>query len=409
MPDINPTRLIDELKHLRTFGAVGTGVVRPSLSPDDMASRHWLRERMVEAGLDAHIDGIGNVIGRSHNRGKALLVGSHSDTQPRGGWLDGAMGVIYGIEIVRAFAEDPATRDDVAIDAVAWVDEEATYLGCLGSRSFCGVLSQEDSESATNTAGDRLTAAITAAALEGIAPARLEPARYVGYLEAHIEQGPYLEAAGHKIGVVTSIVGIRGCQIQFRGQQNHAGTTPMSYRKDAGVALIDFAYKLRQELQAIAGPKTVWTIGRVSFSPGAPSIIPGEAGMILQWRDPDQQRLDHFERTVNALAETASHAGQVAVTVRANRAPIKPTIMDEDLQQHIAAAAERHAPGQWVHMLSAAGHDPMVLSAHLPCAMLFVPSISGISHDFAEDTHEADIILGCQVLADAAAAILSRH
>ena len=138
MPDINPTRLIDELKHLRTFGAVGAGVVRPSLSPDDMASRRWLRERMVEAGLDAHIDGIGNVIGRSHNRGKALLVGSHSDTQPRGGWLDGAMGVIYGIEIVRAFAEDPATRD-VAIDAVAWVDEEATYLGCLGSRSFCGV------------------------------------------------------------------------------------------------------------------------------------------------------------------------------------------------------------------------------------------------------------------------------
>ena len=99
---------------------------------------------------------------------------------------------------------------------------------------------------------------------------------------------------------------------------------------------------------------------------------------------------------------------RVAVTVRANRTPIKPTIMDADLQQHIAAAAERHAPGQWVHMPSAAGHDPMVLSAHLPCAMLFVPSIGGVSHDFAEDTHEADIVLGCQVLADAAASILGR-
>ena len=244
MPSINPARLMAELKHLRTFGAEGTGVVRPSLSPVDMASRRWLHERMIEAGLDACIDGVGNVIGHSRNPGKALLVGSHSDTQPRGGWLDGALGVIYGLEIVRAFAEDPATLQ-FAVDAVAWIDEEGTYLGCLGSRSFCGVLTTEAIESAANADGYRLTEAITAAAVDGVPPARLEPARYVGYLEAHIEQGPYLEAADHKIGVVTSIVGIRGCRIQFRGQQNHAGTTPMPNRKDAGVGLIDFAYKLR--------------------------------------------------------------------------------------------------------------------------------------------------------------------
>jgi N-carbamoyl-L-amino-acid hydrolase len=182
----------------------------------------------------------------------------------------------------------------------------------------------------------------------------------------------------------------------------------MLNRKDAGVALIDFGYKLRQAFQAIAGPKTVWTIGRVAFHPGAPSIIPGEADMILQYRDPDEARLDQLEQTVNALAATTNHADPVKVTVLPNRAPIKPTIMDAALQQQLAAAAERHAPGAWVHMPSAAGHDPMMLSEHLPCAMLFVPSISGISHDFAEDTSEADIILGCQVLADAAAAILER-
>lgn len=407
MPAINSKRLIDDLNHLRTFGAVGTGVMRPSLSPVDMASRRWLRERMTEAGLEAHIDGVGNVIGRSRNQGKALLVGSHSDTQPRGGWLDGAMGVIYGIEIVRACAEDPATRD-LAIDAVAWVDEEGTYLGCLGSRSFCGVLDQAAIESAVNADGDRLTAALAGAALDGIPAARLESNRYVGYLEAHIEQGPYLEAQGNKIGVVTSIVGIRGCRIQFRGQQNHAGTTPMPDRKDAGVALIDFAYRLRQEFQAIAGPRTVWTIGQVAFSPGAASIIPGEAEMILQYRDPDDDRLDRFEATVNALVDTVNRTGPVEVESITNRVPITPTVMDAGLQQHIADAAERHASGRWVHMPSAAGHDPMVLSAHLPCAMLFVPSIGGISHDFAEDTDEADIILGCRVLADAAVAIL-RH
>ncbi len=407
MPPINPTRLMAELHHLRTFGTVGTGVVRPSLSPVDMASRGWLRERMSAAGLDARIDGVGNVIGRSRHRGKALLVGSHSDTQPRGGWLDGALGVIYGLEIVRALADDPATRD-LAVDAVAWIDEEATYLGCLGSRSFCGVLTQEAIEAATNAEGYRLTEAMTAAALDGVTPAPLEPERYIGYLEAHIEQGPYLEAADNKIGVVTSIVGIRGCKIHFRGQQNHAGTTPMPNRKDAGVALIDFAYTLRQAFQAIAGPQTVWTIGRVSFSPGTPSIIPGEAEMILQYRDPHAALLDRLDEAVNALAATVNGEGVVEVTATPNRIPIQPTIMDAGLQQHVAAAAERHAPGAWVHMPSAAGHDPMVLSAHLPCAMLFVPSIGGISHDFAEDTDEADIILGCQVLADAAASILGR-
>lgn len=408
MPTISPKRLMDDLQHLRTFGAHGNGVVRPSLSSEDVAARHWLRQRMQEAGVEAQIDGVGNVIGRSRNPGKALLVGSHSDTQPRGGWLDGALGVIYGLEIVRAFAEDPVTRH-MAIDPVSWIDEEGTFLGCLGSRSFCGVLPQADLEAATDAKGQRLTEALNAARLDNITPLRLEPERYAGYLEAHIEQGPHLEAAGDKIGVVTSIVGIRGCLVQFHGQQNHAGTTPMPNRKDAGVALIDFAYQLRQAFQAIAGPKTVWTIGRVTFDPGAPSVIPGRAEMLLQWRDPEEERLERFEQTVHDLAATANRTGPVEVMVQRNRVPIQPTIMDDGLQAHIAAAAQQHAPDRWAHMPSAAGHDPMVLNAHLPCAMLFIPSINGISHDFDEDSHEADIILGCQVLADAAASILAGH
>src|SRR5215468_7504556 len=142
MPPINPERLLETLNTLRTFGATESGVVRPSFSAVDMAARHWLCEQMTAAGLEARMDGVGNVVGRSHQRGKALLVGSHSDTQPRGGWLDGALGVAYGIEIVRTIAEDAVTRH-FPVDAVAWVDEESTYLGCLGSRSFCDALTQE--------------------------------------------------------------------------------------------------------------------------------------------------------------------------------------------------------------------------------------------------------------------------
>jgi N-carbamoyl-L-amino-acid hydrolase len=404
MPAINARRLLDDLHRLRAFGATGNGVVRTSLSPVDVESRHWLAERYREAGLAPVIDGVGNVYGRSSKPGRALIVGSHSDTQPTGGWLDGALGVIYGLEIARAMHEDAATRD-LAIDAVSWMDEEGTFLGCLGARSFCGVLEDEAVASAANAQGQSLGAALAAAGLADAPRVMLEPERHLGYLEAHVEQGPYLEAGGKRIGVVSSIVGIRGYTVEFLGQQNHAGTTPMPMRRDAGMALLEFGHQVNQRFKRLCGDRTVWTVGQVQFQPGASSIIPGRAIMQLQMRDPDQQRLDDMERAAEELAQGMSGEGPVAVDFQRNRAPVAPTIMDAGFREHIAAAAEAHLPGGWQTMPSAAGHDPMVLSHHLPCAMLFIPSIGGISHDFAEDSHEADIVLGAQVLADAAASI----
>jgi len=405
--NIDPDRLLADLDHLRSFGATGTGVVRTSLSPVDMEARRWLAARMEEAGIAARIDGVGNVIGRSPNAGPALAIGSHSDTQPRGGWLDGALGVIYGLEIARALLEDPATAQ-LAVDPVSWIDEEGTFLGCLGSRSWCGVLDAEAEAQARSTDGVALADALAAAGLDGVAREHIEPGRYAGYLEAHIEQGPYLEEAGLTIGVVTSIVGIRGCTVRFRGEQNHAGTTPMDRRKDAGVAMFDYAVKARERFQALAGERTVWTIGRAVLDPGAPSIIPGRAEMLLQFRDPDDDRLERMESAAVALAEEATARGPVEVTLERARSPITPTVMDQGLQQAIADAAETRVPGRWMRMPSAAGHDPMVIAHHLPCAMLFIPSIGGVSHDFAEDSDRDDIVAGCQVLADAAQAILER-
>jgi N-carbamoyl-L-amino-acid hydrolase len=405
MARINPDRLLADLDHLRSFGACGNGVVRPSLSAVDMRSRQWLAQRMREAGLDARIDGVGNVIGRSARPGPALLIGSHSDTQPRGGWLDGAMGVIYGLEIARALAENPDSAH-LAVDPVAWVDEEGTFLGCLGSRAWCGVLDPAHEAAASNADGVTLPEALAAAGLSDVPRERMPPDRYLGYLEAHIEQGPYLEEAGLEVGVVTSIVGIRGLTVRFEGEQNHAGTTPMPRRKDAGVALFDYAVKIRERFQALAGERTVWTIGTATLDPGAPSIIPGRAQMLLQFRDADEARLDRMQAAAIALAEQTSAAGPVRVSATPARAPVVPTIMDADLQRHIAAAAERRVPGRWQHMPSAAGHDPMVIAHHLPCAMLFIPSINGISHDFAEDSKREDIVTGCEVLADAAESML---
>jgi N-carbamoyl-L-amino-acid hydrolase len=405
MPTIDARRLLDELHALRAIGRHGRGVVRPAFSAADMEARRWLARRLADAGLDETIDGVGNVIGLSRRPGRALLLGSHSDTQPTGGWLDGALGVVYALEVARALAADAATRA-LPIDVVSFQDEEARFVGCLGSRSLTGALARELEEGATDASGGTLAAALHEAGLGGVPRVRLARERYAGFIEAHIEQGPHLEEAQRRIGVVTGIVGLRSIRFVFRGQQNHAGTTMMAHRRDAAASLYELAHRISQEFARAAGERTVWTMGRVRIEPNATSIVPGYAELDLQFRDPSDAPLDAFEQIVERLVgEINSRGGVVIEPVRA-RAPIAPTAMDAALMAHIERAAERHAPGAWQHMPSGAFHDAGIVSAFMPAAMLFIPSIGGISHDFAEDTSEDDIVLGCQVLADACASIL---
>ena len=406
MPRIDPARLLSDLRHLRSIGAQGKGVVRPAFSPKDMEARRWLKSRYEEAGLEAAIDGVGNVLGRSRQPGKALLIGSHSDTQPTGGWLDGALGVIYGLEVVRALAADEATRK-LPVDTVSFQDEESRFVGCLGSRSLTGTLAPEVEQAAVDHSGVTLAAALREAGLAEAPRARLAPGRYAGFVEAHIEQGPDLEHTGRRIGVVSSIVGLRSIRFVFRGQQNHAGTTMMARRRDASAALYELASRINQEFPKAAGERTVWTMGRLRVEPNATSIVPGYADLDLQFRDASDAPLDAFEKIVARLVAEMNARGGVAIEATPTRAPIPPTRMDPGLQEHIARAAERHAPGKWQHMPSGAFHDAGFMSASLPSAMLFIPSIGGISHDFAEDSRDDDIVLGCQVLADAAASILT--
>jgi N-carbamoyl-L-amino-acid hydrolase len=404
MPEIDGARLIGDLRRLAEFGRHGTGVHRLSLTDVDMDSRRWLCGRLEEAGLDARIDGVGNVFGRSRAKGPVLLIGSHTDTQPRGGWLDGAMGVIYGLEIARAFAADPACAG-IGIDVASWIDEEGHFpVGFLGSRAFVGELEPATVAGARSRDGVALGDALKQAGLAGAPLAKLEPGRYKGYLEAHVEQGGTLERDAKRIGVVTAIVGIRGGIAVFKGEQNHAGTTPMPLRKDAGVALIAFAHKVGEAFKKVAGPHTVWTFGRIVLEPGSPSVISGHAELTYQYRDPENAVLDRFDAAVQA-AMVETNAGPCTVEITQPRRT-EPSPMDARFQDLIEAAAEKRAPGLAKRLHSAAGHDAMVLARHMPSAMLFVPSIRGISHDVAEDTADSDLVLGCQVAADAAAAML---
>jgi N-carbamoyl-L-amino-acid hydrolase len=405
MPTIDGQRVVADLRRLAEFGRYKTGVHRPTYSPVDVASRHWLADRLREAGLDSVIDGIGNVIGRHPNAGRRLLVGSHSETQPYGGWLDGALGVIYGIELARAFAADPDCAG-FGIEVAAWADEEGHFGSYLGSRSYIGALGEDEIDQITGRdSGQPLRAALAEAGLVGRPREIFEPGRHIGYLEAHIEQGDTLDASGLRIGVVETIVGIRNFRIAFTGEQNHAGTTRMARRKDAGVAMVRLAAAIHDRFPQVAGPRTVWTIGRMLLEPNAPSVVPGHAEMQLQFRDADPARLDDCEACLSALVAAASRADPCRIGIE----PIarsEPRPMDSGFQALIEAAAEDRAPGMHLRLPSAAGHDAAVLAERMPAAMMFIPSIGGVSHHWSEDTAEDDIVLGAQVFADAAARIL---
>jgi beta-ureidopropionase / N-carbamoyl-L-amino-acid hydrolase len=405
MPTIDGQRVLTDLKRLAEFGRYKTGVHRPTYSPVDVESRHWLAEKYREAGLDTVIDGIGNVIGRNPSAQRRLLVGSHSETQPYGGWLDGALGVIYGIELARAFAADPGCTG-LGIEVAAWADEEGHFESFLGSRSFTGALSEEEIDRVRGRDdGTPLRDALRRAGFAERSRERVDPGQYIGYLEAHIEQGDTLDTSGLRIGVVETIVGIWNYRVTLDGEQNHAGTTRMVQRKDAGVAMVRLATRIHDRFPEIAGPRTVWTIGRMLIEPNAPSVIPGHAEMQVQFRDADPERLALFERTLLDLVGEADRAGPCRIAI-ASSARSEPRPMDPGFQAQIEGAAERHAPGMHMRLPSAAGHDAAVLSYRMPAAVMFIPSLGGISHHWSEDTKEEDIVLGAQVFAAAAERIL---
>ena len=402
---INGERLLGDLRLLRAMGEKESGVVRPAFSEIDMAARRWLTKRYFEAGLSAQIDGIGNVLGQSPNCGPRLLIGSRSDTQPTGGWLDGALGVVYGLEVARALRENESTKH-CAVDAISWQDEESRFYGCMGSRSFCGDFSLDIEAGLRDKDGVALADVLAQAGLTKVPRFSAADYKYIGFLEAHIEQGPHLEQENLRIGIVEAIVGLGGIVFEFNGQQNHAGTTMMAGRKDAATALFSLAHRINEEFPKVAGERSVWTMGRAILNPGAPSIIPGYAELELQFRDVNPSILDQFEEIAHDLVDEINTSGGAPVTARPSRVRIPPAHMDADFQRHLSAAAEKHAPGKWRGMPSGAFHDAGVISNVMPSAMLFIPSIDGISHDFAEDSHEEDIVMGCQVLATAAASIL---
>ncbi|CTQ33500.1 hydantoinase/carbamoylase family amidase [Jannaschia rubra] len=384
VPDTD--RFLSDLQALRAIGARGTGVVRRAFDAEDVRARRWLAGRFAEAGLEARIDPAGNVWGL---RGP-LLMGSHSDTQPEGGWLDGALGVIAALEVARG---------NPGVSVVSFQDEEGRFGATTGSELWSGALTPAQADALTDLDGLTFGAARRALLATGDFP---NPSRFTGFLEHHIEQGPVLDTEGLVAGVVTAIVGMRQVTVTLQGRQNHAGTTPMALRADALRGLSDADHAIRTALRDIVTPASVWTIGHVALHPNAPSAVPGRVRFTVQWRDAEVPRLDAMEAAIaQALEQVAARAGfQIEVSDPVALAPVE---MDGDMRRALSHAAEGVAPGRWRDLPSGAIHDASNVARLMPVAMLFAPSIGGISHDFAEDTDEADLTACLRILADAAA------
>jgi N-carbamoyl-L-amino-acid hydrolase len=395
---LDTDRFLADLDALRRIGTYRSGVHRPTFSPEDMESRHWLVAQLEQAGFEATIDGIGNVFGRHPGPGPHLLAGSHLETQNQAGWLDGVLGVIGALELARA---------GLPVDVCAYADEEAHWGDFIGSRSLVGELSEAEIDGARNRfTGEALRPKLAEVGLAGRPRLALEAARYKAALEMHIEQGTQLEGAGLRIGVVTGIVGIRQFRITVTGQQDHTGGTTMRERRDAGLTAVRLLGLLDAEMPRVAGERSVWTTGRIALEPNAPMIIPGRAEIVFSFRDLSVEVMDRMEACLRAVVQESNRRERCpALLEEIGRSA--PALSDPAVVAAFGAAATALCPGAWQAMPSGAIHDSQILARRLPVGMLFVPSIGGISHHWSEDTRREDLVLGMRVLEDAARRLLA--
>ncbi|MBI3028474.1 MAG: Zn-dependent hydrolase [Candidatus Rokubacteria bacterium] len=398
MLKISLPRLRRDLTALARFGSnPGPGVTRPAWSPAHEEARAWLLVQMKEAGLEPSVDPAGNTFGRLGDGEPVVLTGSHIDSVPEGGTLDGALGVLAALECLRTIREAgaPLTR---ALAVVAWSDEEGRYGSLFGSRAFAGQLDAAKIPGMRAPDGERLVEAMARAGFNALeAPrAAADPRGVAAYLELHIEQGPHLEAKGIPIGVVEGIVGIRRNRIVFQGEPDHAGTTPMARRKDAFLAAAEYALAARQHVVRRGSGRSVTNFGVVEVKPGVTNIVPARAALLQEMRELDGRILGRLDRECAALARRIARRRGLGVAIeRISRN--EPARMHPEVQGAIeAAAADLRL--RTLRMPSGAGHDAQNLARITKAGMIFIPSKGGRSHRPDEASDWRAIERGANVL-----------
>jgi N-carbamoyl-L-amino-acid hydrolase len=403
---IDGKRIWDDLMALAAITDPEKPYTRRSFSPRFLEGRAWLRQRFEEAGLTVRLDTGGNLIGRlagSLADPNPIVMGSHSDTVPSGGRFDGPAGIIAALEVVRAF-RDEGYKPRYPIEVVDFLAEEPSEYGvsCVGSRAMAGAL--DDAMLASkNAGGETLAAAI---ARIGGDPGRLAEARrenIAGYLELHIEQGVVLENSGVDLGLVTAIVGIARVEIVFEGAADHAGTTPMGLRRDAGLAaarlILDVAAAAREFAAAGLG-HFVATTGILEQQPNAANVVPGRSRMVFDIRAEDDGLLQEFLADLDVRSRAAAAAANVERPGFKLLSRTRPTHCDAGLQGLLELGAARHELTT-MRLASGAGHDAVFMARIGPSAMLFIPCLKGRSHTPEEWAEPKDLEAGALTLLDA--------
>jgi N-carbamoyl-L-amino-acid hydrolase len=408
-PAIDAGRVIGDLRELARRTSDERGAQRVCWTPAWREARSFLGDLLAELGLAPELDEAGNLWARLEGAdpgAEAVVVGSHVDSVPDGGWLDGALGVMAGIGVLRAWAgsDGPPPRPLVLVD---WADEEGARFGrsLFGSSAFSGTLDPAALLDLADAEGSRMAEVLSTNGVE-LARAGDAAARREGlgaYLELHIEQGPRMEAEGLRAAAVTGCVGIERARFAFAGQASHAGTTPMEMRRDAGLAAAEAMLAVEQIPRSEDG---VATAGELRLEPGIVTAIAGRATLGVDLRHPEPDALERMLGAARSACREAAE-GRGCELTETRVWGIEPTLFDTGLVFAARRACERVA-GEAASMTSGALHDAAEVARVLPAVMVFAPSTGGISHAPEEDTPEPDLAVAIEAFAALAAQALAR-
>ena len=397
---VNERRLWERLMQLAKLGATESGgVSRFALSKEESLARRLLIEWASDLELEISTDDISNLYFRLNGKDKQaapVMSGSHIDSQPNGGKFDGTFGVVAALEVLQAIRES-GTQPDRSIDAVVWLNEEGSRFspGMMGSDVFVGQRSLDDCLTVKDSKGVSVAEALesTHSQFQSL-PKRSFGDPVYHYVEAHIEQGPLLDAAKISVGVVTGIQGSRRFRIRVTGEQAHAGTEPMENRKDALFTAVDVIQEIRSELMN-RYPDLKLTMGLFEILPNAPSVVPSSAYFSIDIRHPKDSALAESRCIISEICDANHNKCEIEVNQIAVSKSLK---FPNSIRQRITRCADILSINS-MPIYSMAGHDARQLHYHCPSGMIFVPCYKGISHSDKEACESSDLFLGTQVLA----------
>ncbi|MGO4738158.1 Zn-dependent hydrolase [Bosea sp. 2KB_26] len=397
---IDGPRLVSRLEALSKIGATPEGGCRRlALSDEDKQGRDWLVGQMQALGLDVKIDAIGNVVGilKGREEGPAVILGSHIDTVGTGGRFDGALGVIAGLEVLAAL-RDAGLQPKRDMAVIAFTNEEGArfHPDMLGSYVWAGGMSVEAAHAEKDAEEAVLGTELKRIGYHG--PERPGFLKAHSYLELHIEQGPVLEGEGGGLGAVTGIQAITWLELTLKGRPSHAGTTPMAYRRDPGLAAARinlFANELTGKI-----PGQLANSGVIRVEPGNVNVVPESVVMSLDLRNPKDALLTEAEAAVRTFCKELSERDGIQISFRDLARFPAVEFASELIYGVEMSAAELGLPIR--RMISGAGHDAQMMSRICPTAMIFIPSIGGLSHNPAEFSTDEDMVAGANVLLSAA-------